>query len=355
MRQLLRLAAAACVVAAAMPASAQTLADLADHAAEVGRNSGRCYAFSIGIRSGGATLLRTYAPEGHAPPAIDAEYEIGSITKTFTAALLADAVVEGEMGLADPLQLYVPPKITVPEYDGRPVELVHLATHTSGLPRQMPLGEGLNSTTNKQVFNYLNEATLASPPGETFLYSNLAFGILGLVIVRQEHASLERLYKSRISGPLGMADTRLSLNRNQTSRLMQGYNAQGVAVPHGERGFPGENAAGALHSTLPDMMRYMAFGLGLADVELNRTRPLMFKPRYAETQPGVRIGLAWDIRVLPDGDGLAFSKDGATSGFSSFIAFAPSSTTGAAVLTNRKSCPAQAMAQTIMRALNPPS
>jgi CubicO group peptidase (beta-lactamase class C family) len=347
-------AAVSLLIMAAAPASAQTIGDLADRAAGIGLRSGHCAQFSIGIRNGQNVVMRTYAAAGFTAPAPDAEYEIGSVTKTFTAALLADAVVGGRMQLADPLQLYAPPKVTAPEYDGQPIELVHLATHTAGLPKQMPLGSRpLNSTTNKEVWQYLNTATLASAPGETFSYSNVGFALLGLAIVRHEGVSLEKLYKTTITGPLGMPDTRLSLNRDQAARLLQGYGPGGAAVPHGALAFPGENAAGALHSTLPNMMRYMGFGLGLFDVELNQTRPVMFTPRHAEDQAGVQVGLAWDIRALPSGQGFSYAKEGETNGFSSYIAFAPSTVTGAVVLTSRKNCPARPMAQSIMLALNP--
>ena len=65
----------------------------------------------------------------------DTVFEIGSITKVFTGILLAQAVVNGEVKLDDPISMYLPEGVTAPEYEGRSITLLDLATHTSGLPR----------------------------------------------------------------------------------------------------------------------------------------------------------------------------------------------------------------------------
>ena len=65
----------------------------------------------------------------------DTEFEIGSITKVFTALMLADMAAKGEVKLDDPIAKYLPPGVTGPTKDGKAITLLDLATHTSGLPR----------------------------------------------------------------------------------------------------------------------------------------------------------------------------------------------------------------------------
>ena len=65
----------------------------------------------------------------------DTLFEIGSITKTFTALLLQDMVERGEMKLDDPVAKYLPASVRMPTRNGKEITLLHLATHASGLPR----------------------------------------------------------------------------------------------------------------------------------------------------------------------------------------------------------------------------
>src|SRR5439155_26317893 len=78
-----------------------------------------------------------YGCTGKGGVAVDANtvFEIGSVTKVFTSLLLAEAVRRGEVALTDPVSKYLPPNVKVPERGGKKIELVDLATHTSGLPR----------------------------------------------------------------------------------------------------------------------------------------------------------------------------------------------------------------------------
>ena len=98
-----------------------------------------CKGLAIGATQGNVRAQRFYGHTGnHGPPAADTLFGIGSITKTFTATLLAFEDQRGEMHLDDPLARYAPPDFRVPDFDGKPILLVHLAEHTSGLPRRVP-------------------------------------------------------------------------------------------------------------------------------------------------------------------------------------------------------------------------
>ncbi len=115
----------------------------------------------------------------------DTEFEIGSITKVFTALVLADMVRDGEVKLDDPAQKYLPAGVTMPTRDGKEITLVDLATHTSGLPR-LPTNFAPKDPANpyadytaKQLYQFLSSYQLTRDPGASWAYSNLGFGLLG--------------------------------------------------------------------------------------------------------------------------------------------------------------------------------
>jgi serine-type D-Ala-D-Ala carboxypeptidase/endopeptidase len=117
---------------------AEVLTRAADSAAR------RHVGFVLGVvdaRSGVTTVAgrgTTGRPDGR-PVDGTTLFEVGSVTKTFTALLLADAVVRGEVRLDTPLRAVVPAGVRVPSRDGVDITLEDLATHRSGLPHS-PLG-----------------------------------------------------------------------------------------------------------------------------------------------------------------------------------------------------------------------
>ena len=166
---------------------------------------------------------------GRLPDGARSIFEIGSITKVFTATLLADMAGEGLVGLDDPVQRWLP-ELPV---RGRPITLADLTTHRSGLPR-LPRGLLLPALTVDRKDPYARvdpewlEAAIprTAPkraPGERFVYSNYAVGLLGWLLARRAGMSYERLVRERICEPLGLRDTWV-----QTPMADRGR----VATPH---------------------------------------------------------------------------------------------------------------------------
>jgi D-alanyl-D-alanine-carboxypeptidase/D-alanyl-D-alanine-endopeptidase len=165
-----------CMLTAA-PASAagpDTLGRLVD---DVVMRSPSCIGLAIGAVQGNARTQRFYGDTGNrGRPNADTELEIGSITKTFTATLLAYEDQAGRIRLDDPLARFGPPGIRVPSFEGRQILMVYLADHTSGLPRGV---EGFTPPLTPEVmWRFVGNYQLTRPPGAQFLYSNLGFGLL---------------------------------------------------------------------------------------------------------------------------------------------------------------------------------
>src|ERR1035437_7916502 len=163
-------------------------------------------------------------------------FEIGSITKTFTALLLQDMIERGEMKLDDPVVKYLPKPAKVATRNGKEITLLHLATHTSGLPRNPenldpkradnPLAE----YTAEKLNVFLSGCKLTRQPGAKFEYSNLGSGLLGHVIALKAGTDYESLVADRICRPLKMESTRITLTPELKARIATGHNQFGYAV-----------------------------------------------------------------------------------------------------------------------------
>jgi D-alanyl-D-alanine-carboxypeptidase/D-alanyl-D-alanine-endopeptidase len=334
-------------------------AEPANQQADLGRlldgsvaDASGCMGLAIGVEHETARAERFYGVTGnHGRPNEDTEFGIGSITKTFTATLLAHEDRQGDIRLNEPLSRYAPPGMQVPSYNGRPILMVHLADHTSGLPRRVPnIGPPLMPET---MWRFASSYQLSHPPGEQYLYSNLGYGLLARALVRHMRSTEDQAYARVITTPLGMNDTAIDLAPAQRARLAQGYLRNGSPATETAPGFPAMAGAGAVHSTLRDMMRYLDFELGKIRQPLTSLLPAMHRAYHAEG-PDSSVGLAWNMRNRPDGTKL-ISKDGAVPGYAAFIVFAPSSQTGAVVLANQVGCPVVKIGMQLMRGMNAPA
>src|SRR6266545_3478729 len=167
-----------------------------------------------------------------APPDAATLFEIGSVTKVFTAVTLAGMVLDGKVKLEDPITFYLPKEVT--NRGLAPITLRHLATHTSGLPR---LPENFDAVSKDEADPYadyraadLYRCLNALPPRKTRAkkpdYSNLGFGLLGHILELAAGKPYEQLVQETICLPLGMSNTAIRLSEEQKKRLSPGHDAQ---------------------------------------------------------------------------------------------------------------------------------
>src|SRR5262249_30302000 len=146
-------------------------------------NASTCNGLAIGLEQGAARAERFYGDTGnHGQPNADTEFGIGSISKIFTAMLLAYQDQRGDMHLNDPLNRYAPPRLHLQDFTGQPFGLVPPAAHTSGLPR-MP-GSFQPPLQPEAMWRFASQYRLQTAPGDKYLYSNLAYGLLARAFVR---------------------------------------------------------------------------------------------------------------------------------------------------------------------------
>lgn len=274
-----------------------------------------------------------------AAPTGSTVYEIGSITKTFTATLLADSVIKGQLNLDQPLSTLLP-DFKIPSKDGKVITLANLAEQNSGLPR-LPTNMDVADITDPfvdydstKLQQFLATYTLPRLPGASYEYSNLAVGLLGYALAHHAGASYPALLKTAIFGPLGMKSTDVAVGKGDPSNMAPGHDLAGKEVPTWH--FNVLAAAGGIRSTGDDMLRYLKANMGLTSSPLLRAMQFAQIPRTPIDLAGDKIGLIWMIEHSVDShDGAdVIWHGGATHGFQSFIGFTADHRHGVVVLTN---------------------
>jgi CubicO group peptidase (beta-lactamase class C family) len=199
---------------------------------------------------------------GKLPAGVDSVFEIGSITKVFTAYLLADMVRDGSVKLDQPVRELLPEGTTVPKHGDREITLRDLATHRSGLPR-MPTNFAPKDRSKpyadydeKRLYEYLKTAKLVSKPGEKKAYSNVGVGLLGTALARKAGMSYAALVAERITKPLKMTDTAIALSEDMKKQLAPGYDAD--LNPESNWDLDALAGAGAIRSAVLDMLAFLA-------------------------------------------------------------------------------------------------
>lgn len=266
----------------------------------------------------------------------DTVYEIGSITKAFTAILLADLVEEGAVELEAPVQRLLGEDVTVPTRNGTEITLEHLSSHSSGLPRlpdNMTPANAANpyaDYTVAQLYEFLSSYELERDIGAEVEYSNLATGLLGHALAVRQETDYEALVSERLLEPLGMSDTSTTLSESLQERLAIGHSVQLRPVANWD--LPTLAGAGALRSTVNDMLTFVEANLGLHESPLQVAMAETHAPRRDFPGPNMQIGLGWVIR---GGHGRELHwHNGGTGGYRSFLGFDLESKTGVVVLSN---------------------
>ncbi|MGA3040892.1 MAG: serine hydrolase [Bryobacteraceae bacterium] len=264
----------------------------------------------------------------------DTIFEIGSVSKVFTSLVLADMANRKEVALDDPAAKYVPEDVKMPERSGKSITLLDLSTHSSGLP---PLPSNFNPKdplnpyadySVDDLYQFLSSYTLSRDPGSEFEYSNLGGGLLGHLLAYRAGTDYESLIGTRITRPLVMPDTGITLSSSMKQRMATGHNA--MLAPVANWDLPTLAGAGALRSSANDMLTFLEALLGYKDSPLAPAMKAMLEVRRPAGQ--TEIGLGWLI-YSTDGREIAW-HNGGTGGFRSFVGYDPTERIGVVVLSN---------------------
>ncbi len=283
-------------------------------------------------------------------------FELGSVSKAFTATLAAYSAVTGHLSLNDEASADYP-SLEGSAFDD--VSLLDLGTHTpGGMPLQLP--DEVTTEADMMLFFRRWKPTYA--PGTVRTYANPSIGLLGLIAARSLHAPFEELEQRTLFEPLGLAHTHLSVPQSELDHYAQGYTNEDVPT----RMAPGMLAAEAygIRTTAADMVRFVEANMGLLDVpqDLRRaislthtgyftvgamTQDLIWEQyRYPvtlrELQSGNSAKISYEANAavrlappLPPQPDVLIDKTGSTNGFAAYVAFVPGRRAGVVLLANK--------------------
>jgi len=278
-------------------------------------------------------------------PDNDTIYEIGSGSKTFIGALVAEAVLDRKLSLDDNASKYMGSGFSGFGVNSAPVTVRHLLTHTAGLPNMLPLEatsllenftdkktpELLNSVikayNREQFLDDLQTLTLGSPPGEAHSYSSAGTEVLAHILEQvydQEYEAILDGFTARLK----MNDTGISLGEQQRSKLAIGYHLDNLdPAPPTSTALRG--AAGNMKSTAADMLSYLRFQLDKENAIARASHKVLY-----QSSNGERIAYKWNLS--DEGFfGDALHHHGGVSRAQNYILVAPKRNFGLFVITNQ--------------------
>lgn len=271
----------------------------------------------------------------------DTLYEIGSITKVFTSLLLADMVERGEVGLDDPVAKYLPVGVRMPDRNGKPITLLDLSTHRSGLPR-MPSNFNPKDPTRpyvdypvERLYEFLSSHESRRDVDAEWEYSNLGAGLLSLALARRAGTDFETALRDRVFRPLGMNSTVIALTPALKSRMTTAHSSVFRLAPTPLWDFtPAFFGTGSLRSSANDLLIFLAANLGYVKTPLSAAMARM-RTAHRDGADNFKMGLGWRIEQLQEAE--IVWTGGASYGSRSFSGFDPKSQVGVIVLSNYNS------------------
>lgn len=263
-------------------------------------------------------------------------YEIGSISKLFTAIQLAELVEKKTISLDDSIAKFLPDSVRSNPFIQK-ITFKQLANHTSGLPRlpsNLDKGSKYDSTnpyanySRKELYQLLKNIQQTTEPGENYEYSNLGFGLLGDLIAVITKKTYSQNSKEMIMIPLGMVNTVENIDP-KIQKLVNVYNEAGEQVPSWN--FQALSGAGALKSTVNDLLRFAQYQFKMPETELENAMALT-KQFTFYLPPNTDVGLGWNMNMA--NDVISYWHNGGTAGSSSFIAIVPDLKSAVVILSN---------------------
>ncbi|QEI04523.1 beta-lactamase family protein [Pigmentiphaga aceris] len=260
-------------------------------------------------------------------------FEIGSVSKTMTAALLATELEAGRLTLDTPLAALLPADTVVPQFQDKPIRLQDVVTHRSGLPAlpsRMPHANPFDpyATLDTQaLLGSLADVKLTAAPGTEFLYSNFASMVLSWGLAHHTKQAFPQLLQERLLTPLNMADTFVGAPPPGVTSVAGHESTSQSAMPWN---FADDMAGvGGVRSTLDDMVRYVRGQLGDGPPELTAALTRTQQPLTTTAPP---MGMNWMIAQV--GAHTVQAHEGATGGFSSFVGLDRQQGVGVVILSD---------------------
>lgn len=302
----------------------------------------------FGVRAGGAAVALVtdkeiafasagqFAPGDPRPITPDTTFEIGSVTKVFTALLLAESEKAGKVRRDDPAAKYLLPPDDPDQAKLAKITLVSLATHSAGLPPmasnfRSPDGNRAHFTRAQFIAGFRRDGAVAEVGGKS-VYSNFGVNVLGQAVAAAWGEAYPRVLQQRVLDPLGLEHTWLGIPGAKAPADFPPALVAGRIVPHWEFDGDALAASGALRSTARDLAKFLEACLGTRETSVNASIRECIKPLRPMGDGPTKIGLNW--MCTASAGTTIYWHNGATAGFRAFVGFVPDAGIGVAVMTN---------------------
>lgn len=283
-------------------------------------------------------------------------FEIGSVSKTFTATLAAYAQESGKLSLSDPASQYLP-SLRGSSFDS--VSLLDLGTYVpGGLPLQFP--DDVDS--HEKMIGYYQNWQPTYAAGTHRLYSNPSIGLLGFLTAESMGAPFEDLLEKQLFPKLGLKQSYIRVPQAQMSHYAYGYSKEGKPIRVGPGVLDAE--AYGVKSSSADMLHFVEANMQEAGLDEPLQRAIAVTHRGYYKVGAMTQGLGWEFYPypieldrllagnspkivleanevtrlnppLPPQDNVFINKTGSTSGFGAYVAFVPAKGIGIVMLANK--------------------
>ena len=283
-------------------------------------------------------------------------FEIGSVSKTFTATLAGYAVASGKLTLTDPASQYLP-ALRGGKFDH--ISLLNLGTYTAGgLPLQFPR----EADNTQHMISYFQQWKPDFAPGSQRLYSNPSLGLFGYLAAQSLKQPFDQLMEKTLIPKLGLKHTFITVPKSQMNLYAQGYGKDGQPVRVGPGAMDSE--AYGIKTSASDLLHYVEVNMRPATLDPVLQQAITTTHTGYYTVEGMTQGLGWEMYPspiklaalvegystkmavephpvnwltppqAPHADTLV-NKTGSTNGFGAYVAYVPSKGVGVVILANK--------------------
>jgi CubicO group peptidase (beta-lactamase class C family) len=304
---------------------------------------------SIGVVYQGKEYIRHRGDmqAGKPGPPTDATLcEIGSLSKTLAGTLMANAVLEGRVTLEDDIRMYLQGSYPNLQYNGEPLRIRHLLSHTSGLPNMLPerantvLDDFTDHGTPHELnaiyahygkadfFKDLHGVQILRAPGKDYAYSSTGTELTAHILEQVYKQDYESLLREFFSNAAGMSGLSIRLTDTEAARLAVGYHSDNPAPTTPMPQLPW-GASGNVKATVPEMVKYLRFQLANGPVVTESHRTL------AKFDSDFSIGYFWNIVGGDRQKGTYYAHHGGVPRSQCYIYIIPKYDLGIFVITNQ--------------------
>ncbi len=304
---------------------------------------------SIGVVYRGKTFIRHRGEMVAGKPDVPTDatlYEIGSLSKTLAGTLMARAVLEGRVGLEDDVRSYLQGDYPNLQYQGQPIRVRHLLSHTSGLPNMLPerANTVLEDFTDHRVpgelsalyahygkpdfLRDLHAVRIPRMSGKEYAYSSAGTELTAHILEGVYKTDYTSLLRGFFSDAAAMTSIGIKLGNAEKDRLAIGYHSDNP-VPTSPMPQLPWGASGNVKATVPDMVKYLQFQLANGPVVQESHRTL------ARFDDEFSIGYFWNIVAGDRQKGVYYVHHGGVPRSQCYIYIMPEHDLGIFVITNQ--------------------